>query len=105
MLARICVARRKPMNSTAPMTKASTVPIPAVTSWRRRSVPLRVIGASPVLLLGQLEAHQGLGGHFDCVTVDDHRRISPALHGADGGPVEHAGGRRLQHLHVARIAL
>src|SRR5438309_345505 len=40
MPARMFVASRNPMTSTAPMTTVSTVPRPAaVTSWRRRVVP------------------------------------------------------------------
>src|ERR1700741_3835425 len=104
MLARISVAMRKPTNSTRPMTSVSTVPTPAVMSWRRRSVPLSSIGALLFLLLRQLETHQGLGGYLDRGAVDEHGRVSPALHGADRGAVEDAGGRRLQHLHVARLS-
>src|ERR1700730_16179717 len=43
MLARIWVASRKPAIRTAPITSASTVPIPTVTSWRLRSLPARFI--------------------------------------------------------------
>src|SRR5450432_191501 len=104
MFARMFVARRKPMMSTAPMTSVRAVPIPAVTSWRRRSEPARVIGNSPDLLR-QLETQQCLHRHLYRSAVDDHRGIAPAPDGIDRRAIEHAWRVRLEHTHVACLAV
>src|SRR5882762_983730 len=104
MLARMCVASRNPMMSTAPITRVSAVPRPAVMSWRRRrSVPARVIPRSPVLL-GQLETYPGPDRYLDGGAVDQRRRVTPVLHGIDGRLVEHSRGRCLDYVDIARLA-
>src|SRR5882762_8919184 len=100
----MCVASRNPMMSTAPITRVSAVPRPAVTSWRRRrSVPARVI-PQVSCLLGQLETHPGLDRYLDGGAVDQQRRVTPALHGIDGRLVEHSRGRGFDYVDIARLA-
>src|ERR1700730_15337165 len=105
MWARMCVASRNPMTSTAPITRVSAVPRPAVTIWRRRrSVPATVIPGSPVLL-GQLETHPGPGWYLDGGAVDQQRCETPVLHGIDGRLVEHPRGRGFDYVDIARLAV
>src|SRR5215831_1236050 len=104
MFSRMWVARRKPMMSTAPITSVSAVPRPAVTSWRRRSVPVNVIPYLSIFLLGQLESHPGPHRHLDRGPIDEHRRVAPVLHGVDRGLVEHPGWYGLDDVNVARLA-
>src|SRR6267378_4758989 len=104
MLARMCVASRNPMMSTAPITRVSAVPRPAVTSWRRRrSVPARVI-PQVSCLLGQLETHPAPDRYLDGGAVDQQRCVTPVLHGIDGRLVEHSRGSRLDHVDITRLA-
>src|SRR2546430_4833379 len=101
MSARMCVASRNPMMSTAPITRVSAVPRPAITSWRRRrSVPANII-PEVSCLLGQLEAHPGPDRYLDRGAVDPRRRVMPVLHGIDGRLVEHSGGRGFHYVDIA----
>src|SRR6266480_1979053 len=105
MSARMCVASRNPMMSTAPITRVSAVPRPAITSWRRRrSEPASII-PEVSCLLGQLEAHPGPDRYLDSGAVEPRRRVMPVLHGIEGRLVEHSGGRGFHYVDIARPAL
>src|SRR6266480_126794 len=105
MSARMCVASRNPMMSTAPITRVSAVPRPAITSWRRRrSEPASII-PEVSCLLGQLEAHPGPDRYLDSGAVEPRRRVMPVLHGIEGRLVEHSGGRGFHYVDIARPAV
>src|SRR6516165_2685757 len=105
MLVRMCVASRNPQISTRPMTSIRAVPMLAVTSWRRRSVPATLILTSCSRSFGQLEAHPGANPRYlDRAAIHHHGCVAPVFHRVDGGLIEHPWRRRFHHVHVARLS-